>query len=189
MDFSNFVFFCSHNRDGYSDNKDRAVFSQWRYSKFTDENGIAYNSCEQYMMYQKAILMKDLNIAKNILSIDISEKIPTNESGVQFNKIKKIKDLGRLISNFNQKLWDENKCEIVRKGNMFKFTQNQDLKNILLATGDKYIVEASHYDNIWGIGLSESQAKKLNPEQVLKNGQNLLGKSLMWVRDEIRKSQ
>lgn len=186
MDYSNYVLFCSHNKCQYTENPDRAVFSQWRYSKFIDENGTTYNSGEQYMMYHKALLMNDHTIATKILAIDIQDNTQKNESKVNYSKIKKIKDLGRSISNFNQELWDANKFDIVRKGNFLKFSQNKNLKKILLSTGNKILVEASHYDKIWGIGLSESDAYKLCPEDFLKNGQNLLGKILMSVRDELK---
>ena len=185
MDYINYIFFYSHNRDKYSDNKDRAVFSQWRYSKFTDEDGITYNSGEQYMMYHKAVLMKDFDTAKKILSINIYDPKEKNESKVNFSKIKKIKDLGRIVANFDEHLWNENKVNIVRRGNLLKFSQNDDLKQILLTTRDKIIMEASPFDKIWGIGLSESDAKKIDPKNYEKSGQNLLGKSIMWVRDQL----
>ena len=46
-----------------------SIFSQWNSKKepnkdyqFIDEKNIKYSSCEQYMMYQKAILFKDYDI-------------------------------------------------------------------------------------------------------------------------------
>lgn len=179
---NNYIFFCSHEKTKYSENKWRAVFSQWRHSLFTDENNITYNSGEQYMMYQKALLMGDMDAANEIISIDIYDEACKNESKVLFTQISKIKNIGRKIKNFDQKLWDEHKFDIVKKGNYYKFSQNPDLKEILISTKNKILAEASSYDNIWGIGLSESDAITTDPSNY---GENLLGKALMCVRSEL----
>ena len=42
-------------------------FGQWTLGDMTDPDGITYNCCEQYMMYKKAQLFSDLEIAKQIL--------------------------------------------------------------------------------------------------------------------------
>ncbi len=44
--------------------------------------------------------------------------------------------------------------DAVYKGNYLKFTQNLELKELLLTTKGKLLVEASPYNKIWGIGLS-----------------------------------
>lgn len=139
------------------------IFSQWYKSDFTDINDIKYNCAEQFMMYQKAILFGDNDVANEILN----ETDPKN-----------IKALGRKIKNFNQQEWDENKFEIVIAGNFYKFTQNDQLKNILLNTGNQDIAEASPLDKIWGIGIDEKAAESGAEWQ----GENLLGKALMVVR-------
>lgn len=184
MNHTNYIFFCSHEKTKYMDNNDRAVFSQWIYSPFIDDKYITYNSAEQYMMYQKAILMNDLEMAKKILSINIYDESCKNESKVLFKKVSKIKNLGRNIANFDNEKWNDNKYEIVKKGNYFKFSQNLDLKNILLQTGTKILAEAANYDNIWGIGFLESEALNIDP---VNYGENLLGKALMWTRSELQK--
>ena len=55
-----------------------------------------------------------------------------------------------------------------------KFTQHEELRKILLATGDAEIVEHTRKDNYWGDGGDGS-------------GRNMLGKTLMLVREELRK--
>lgn len=62
--------------------------------------------------------------------------------------------------------------------------EDPELKKILLATGDRIIVEASPYDCIWGVGLSEEDDDLYNGNW---NGQNLLGKALMEVREKLNK--
>lgn len=186
MNYDNIVFFWQHDRKQYKEYNDRAIFSQWRYSKFKDENKIVYNSAEQYMMYQKAILMGDFEIGEKILNINIYDPKSKTESKVKFGDIALIKKLGRKVKNFDEDLWNKHKFEIVKKGNILKFTQNEDLLEILLSTDDKILIEASPYDKIWGIGLKEEDAYKKDPKDYYKYGENLLGKALMYVRDELK---
>jgi ribA/ribD-fused uncharacterized protein len=75
---------------------------------------------------------------------------------------------------------DSNREHIVYAGCRLKFSQNPELKEFLLSTSDMLLVEASPYDNIWGIGLNERDAFSIPPSQW--PGQNLLGKCLMGVR-------
>ena len=70
-------------------------------------------------------------------------------------------------------------------GNWCKFSQNRDLREFLLSTGDSVLVEASPYDNIWGIRLAASSPEAQDPMKW--RGQNLLGFALMEVRDELRR--
>ena len=148
-----FLFFWGHtkNKNGKIT---KACFSQWYLSDFT-VNGVLYNCAE-----------KDYETLEEILSAE-------NQ--------KEIKDLGRKIKNFNEELWNREKYEIVKRGNLAKFSQNENLKEFLLNTGDKIIVEASPYDSIWGIGMG---AKDENIEDPTAwKGENLLGFALMEVRD------
>jgi ribA/ribD-fused uncharacterized protein len=49
------------------------------------------------------------------------------------------------------------KLEIVTQGNVHKFTISsnaKDLKDWLLETGDRELVEASPFDRIWGVGYA-----------------------------------
>lgn len=136
--------------------------SQWYQSDIV-ENNITFPTAEHYMMYQKAILFKDYRIAKEILKA----KHPRD-----------VKSLGRKIKNFDSKVWDENKFQIVKNGNYLKFSQNEKLKKYLLSTNNKVLIEASPYDNIWGIGIDEKDY--FSGKDFF--GLNLLGKALMEVR-------
>ena len=98
-----------------------------------------------------------------------------------------MKKLGRLVKGFDSKIWDEKKHDIVLKGNIAKFTQNDKLKEYILKTQDKIIVEASPYDNIWGIGIREDHKNATKPN--LWSGKNLLGFILMEVRDIIQEME
>jgi ribA/ribD-fused uncharacterized protein len=81
-------------------------------------------------------------------------------------------------------MWNQHRREIVMAGNYQKFTQNTALREFLLTTGDRVLVEASPLDKIWGIGLAADHVDAPQPEKW--PGLNLLGFALMQVRDRIR---
>ena len=87
------------------------------------------------------------------------------------------------MRNFNQEKWNKNRENIARKGNFYKFSQNAKLREFLLSTGDKILVEASPRDRIWGIGMGKSNPDALDPAKW--RGRNLLGFSIMSVRKKI----
>lgn len=153
----NFVFFFGHTRSN-------GFLSQWYPCHFKDDDGIEYNSAEQYMMYQKAVLFKDEIISQKILQTDSQ---------------KDIKAFGRKISKFKQDIWDQHKMTIVYKGNIFKFRNNRHLLKKLLRQKNPTFVEASPFDRIWGIGYDETTA--LNNTN--NWGQNLLGQTLDKVHE------
>ncbi|KAK3612626.1 hypothetical protein CHS0354_042136 [Potamilus streckersoni] len=152
-----FEFFWSENNP----------FSQWYRTKFIVEEH-QFSTAEQYMMYQKAKLFSDDEMAKKILT----EVIP-----------KKQKKLGRQVKNFKPELWKDNCIRIVKAGNRNKFFQNEDLKNHLFSTYPKILVEASPYDKIWGIGRDANDSKAQTKETWL--GHNLLGYALTDVRNKM----
>lgn len=162
-----YLFFWGHrpNRDGSIGN---SCFSQWWKSSF-EKDGMVFKTAEHWMMYQKAILFEDQEIAKQILRV----KTPGEA-----------KKLGRKVRGFTQEAWEENRSKIVVEGNQLKFEQHSDLKTYLMNTGERILVEASPYDNIWGIGLTKDAKNIQNPHTW--KGINLLGFALMEVRDLFR---
>ena len=136
----------------------------WYFSPFI-KNEIRFINNEQYFMWEKQQLFDNTNVSleKNILET-------TNPA--------LIRNLGRLVKNFNQTVWDTKKYDIMKRGLIEKFSQNKELKKALLNTNDAILVEASPYDKIWGIGISEEDTKNKK-----WRGENLLGKALMDVRN------
>lgn len=148
--------------------KMRNPFSNWYLSKFTDDQGIEYTCSEQYMMYQKAILFGDTEIAEEILD--------TPDPRDQ-------KALGRKIRGFDSKVWEANAKRIVYEGCKLKFEQNPRILETLLKTEGTLLVEASPYDKIWGIGLGEDDPRIHDPKNW--QGTNWLGEVLTDLRDDL----
>ena len=121
-------------------------------------------------MYHKALLFNDSDIATQILAATTPIEV---------------KALGRQVKDFDEEIWKENRYRIVKEGNILKFTQHSDLKEKLLATKGKMLVEASPRDRIWGIGYGAKNALA-NKESW---GLNLLGLVLVEIRDEMLDEQ
>ncbi|MEW7278858.1 NADAR family protein [Aquimarina sp. 2201CG1-2-11] len=157
---------------GHTPNKDGSIgkncFSQWWKSAFEVE-GILYKTAEHWMMAEKARIFDDNEVFEQIIAC---------------NHLMEAKQFGRKVKNFDPVIWDQHKYEIVKQGNLHKFSQHQDLKEFLLNTKKRVLVEASPRDRIWGIGMSQDNEKAQNPN--LWRGQNLLGFVLMEVRDELK---
>ena len=143
------------------------IYSQW-YESPMIINGKTFNNCEKWMMYSKARYFNDDYAAELILGTDDP---------------KEQKRLGRLIKNFDDNKWLEICDDIVYNANYAKFSQNDELKKILLASGNKNIAEGSDYDARWGTGLNIEDTIDTPMDQW---GENRLGKSIMDVRKSLR---
>lgn len=165
-----FVFFWGHTSNR-GESIGKFIFSQWYPSPFIVD-GVTYATAEHWMMAQKANLFG---------APDIFGKIVSSE------KPGEVKALGRQIRNFDEVRWNDHKYEIVKSGSIHKFSQNKSLKDYLLNTGDKILVEASPSDTIWGIGLHQDEKQIENPHTW--RGTNLLGFALMEARDFLRAEQ
>lgn len=153
---------CFHNP-----NEQNGYLSNWYLSDFTVD-GVDYTSMEQYMMYKKAEFFGDTEIGIKILNT---------------NDVAEIKKLGRQVRNYNDSMWAGVRQIIVYLGLIEKFRQNPHLLKLLKDTGNALLAECAVQDRIWGIGLSMTDADRFN---IYKwRGTNLLGYSLMLVRDSL----
>ena len=150
-------------------------FSQWHSSYFTVDD-VVYSCAEQFMMAEKARLFGDEETLKMIMD--------TEDPGTQ-------KKLGRVVQDFDKDVWQEDeengrpKCwNIVFKGNMAKFSQNEHLLQQLLDTDGTTLVEASPYDRVWGVGLKASNPLIQNRENWY--GRTWLGEVLTEVRETLK---
>lgn len=154
---------CFHNPD-----EENGYLSNWYPSPFTLD-GVAFSSMEQYMMYRKAVCFGDDKVAAQILvTEDVAE----------------IKTLGRLVSGYDESLWNGVRQIVVYEGLLAKFSQNSELWEQLKKTGSAVLAECAVKDRIWGIGLSMHDSDRL--DRAKWQGQNLLGYALMMVREKLR---
>lgn len=144
------------------------IYSNFYPITFMYKGQIFLNS-EQAFMWEKARTFNDSAIALLVL---------------QANRPEDAKKLGRKVSGFNDSVWDKVKEQIMYDVVYAKFSSSPTLKSQLISTGNKILVEASPYDKIWGVGLREEDNRILNEKNWL--GQNLLGKVIMKVRNNLK---
>ena len=131
-------------------------------SKFSGQVDFQFSHVEQYMHANKALLFLD---------------IPKFDQVMSTSNPKLCKILGRLVKEFDDKLWTVVARDIVTRGLYLKFSQNFDLWQQLAADGTRrQFVECSPRDQRWGVGLGIKNPKCLKPNQW--KGQNWLGECL-----------
>ncbi len=81
--------------------------------------------------------------------------------------------LGRSRKQKLRREWESVKVGVMRDAVRAKFTQYEELKALLLGTGDAKLVEHTVNDAYWGDGGDGS-------------GRNMLGQMLMELREELR---
>ena len=149
-------------------------FSQWYPSVFKAkcrnidtmvDDDFTFHCAEQYMMAQKALLFGDIASFDKIMKA----KTPREQ-----------KELGRKVGGFDVDIWNQQARSLVEMGNYAKFSQNQELQDYLLSSGDRILVEGAHYDPIWGVGLAWNDPKIQDSRNW--KGTNWLGEALMTTR-------
>ena len=128
------------------------------------KNCLVFHSSEQIFMLFKALCMRDAVSAMDILACQSATKA---------------KALGRKVTPWDDELWNKLDVVCMVEALRIKF-RNPPLRQVLLATGDRAIVEAAARDCKWGIGVGVSKAEG----GALWRGKNLLGEALCLVRQE-----
>ena len=142
--------------------------SNWYPSRINLE-GEAFSSAEQYIMYKKCQMFGDQASAAKVLQTDD----PAQQQ-----------DIGRKASGYDNNVWAGARQMIAYEVLLAKFTQNEDLKKKLLETGDAYLVECAGSDKIWACGIKLYDDDRKNASNW--TGQNILGFTLMKVREHLR---
>lgn len=123
-----------------------------------------FPSSEHLYMWKKARFFEDLETSNKILHADSPRKA---------------KQLGRLVANFDENIWKLHCGPAMISTLLHKFN-DMTMRRKLLSTYDKYLVEASPTDKIWGIGMSDSDPDRFDDTKWI--GENLLGNCLMQIR-------
>jgi ribA/ribD-fused uncharacterized protein len=144
-----------------------SIFSHWYKCSFQIERQNFY-CIDQYLMYKKALLFNDAEIANKIL----------NSSDPKRHRY-----LGRDVKDFNKPVWQKHCMQFAYDANYANFIQNKNLKIALSETLGKPLAEASPYDRNWGIGVSMSNP--MNQNRKNWRGKNWGGKVLESVRKNI----
>ena len=158
-----FLFFWGHQpeRDG---SVGKGCLSQWWPARFSVD-GTDFATAEHYMMWRKAKLFGDDEIAAKIVTVGHPSRA---------------KALGRQVRDFDQHVWEAERFDIVVAAGVAKFGQHDDLGAFLRGTGNRVLVEASPRDRIWGIGMGAGNPAAEDPARW--RGHNLLGFALMRAR-------
>jgi ribA/ribD-fused uncharacterized protein len=139
----------------------RDIFSNHFHQAIPIRSGdYEFFTVESYMMFQKAMLFDDREVAELIATA---------------NNPNEAKALGRKVKNFDNGVWEENRTDIVTNGLVLKMKANPFIKDEALnhrALGRRF-VEASPYDAIWGVKMKEHDTRIDDPANW--RGLNLLG--------------
>ncbi|MFB6533731.1 NADAR family protein [Streptomyces noursei] len=161
-----YVHFWGHRppRDG---GVGASCFSQWWPAPFTVD-GVRYATAEHWMMAGKARLFGDAEAERRALAAAHPQQA---------------KEAGRTVRGFAEEVWRRHRFALVVEGSRHKFGQHPRLREFLLGTGSRVLVEASPVDRIWGIGLAADDDRAADPARW--RGLNLLGFALMAARQEL----
>jgi ribA/ribD-fused uncharacterized protein len=146
----------------------KGCLSQWFPAPF-EVAGERYATAEHWMMAEKARLFGDPDAER--AAIDAANPALA-------------KAAGRTVRDFDDDVWVRERFEIVARGSVHKFAAHPDLREFLLRTGSRVLVEASPRDRLWGIGMSARDEGADNP--AAWRGLNLLGFALMEARERLR---
>lgn len=127
-----------------------------------------FNTSEHFFMWLKACCFGDTESMSKI------EKAKTP---------KEAKQIGRAVRGFNENVWKVAREDCMMIALREKANSWPEFKNLLINTPQTF-VEASPYDRIWGIGLGEISPGIEDPKNWA--GENLLGKCLCKVREELK---
>ena len=144
------IYFYSHHDPVYG------CFSNFSPHSFKDDKGILYTTSEHYFQAHKFI---DPYYFNRILEA----KTP-NKAAI----------LGRNKNYPLRPDWEAVKNSVMYKALELKFTQHDDIRAVLLKTGDSVLIENTTNDYIWGCGTN-------------KTGENRLGILLMQLRRNLCK--
>lgn len=140
----------------------------WSPTPFETAAGV-FGSGEHHFMRGKALLFGDKEVATKI---------------VRAKSAGQARELGRRVSGFREDLWIRERGRVMDNANRAKFSALPELAAYLLSTWPAVLVQTGALDHVWSAGLDLGDTFLSRPDRW--PGQNLVGFSLMRVREELR---
>ncbi|MGH3314468.1 MAG: NADAR family protein [Streptomyces sp.] len=161
-----YLYFWGHRpqRDG---GVGKGCLSQWWPAPFT-AHGVEYATAEHWMMARKARLFGDEEAEHRATAATTPRQA---------------KAAGRTVRGFDTRVWERERFAVVVEGCVRKFEHHGELREYLLGTNSRVLVEASPLDRVWGVGLAADDPRVRDPAQW--RGLNLLGFALMEARTRL----
>jgi ribA/ribD-fused uncharacterized protein len=144
------------------------VLAPWAPTPFETHAGY-FGSAEHHFMHGKALLFGDQAVASKIL-----RAVSAGQA----------RELGRRVSGFREEVWTVECARVMNEANRAKFFALPKLADYLCSTWPAVLVQASALDTVWSSGLDMGDPFLSHPRRW--PGKNLVGFSLMKVRDALR---
>lgn len=144
----------------------------YKHPFYDDKTKQRFTSMEHYLMYMKALEYNDLKCATLILNAKYSMQAKFISHKIN------MENHNNSHSNWNEKIY-----ETLINGLRLKFRQNKGIFRKLVDTNDALLYYTLKFDSVLGIGFYANEAITINESQY---GQNLLGKALMQIREELK---
>ena len=128
-------------------------------------DNLCFNSVEQAIQVFKAKYFGDKKMAKIILNTNTPLQSRLN---------------GKKIKTYDFRIWNRVYKNVLRKCLYAKFTQNPELKFLLLQTSGWYLAYADTADLLYGTGKGKFDENAYNDKKW--KGNNVLGKELIKLR-------
>lgn len=143
-------------------------------------DGHTFNASESIFVYLKAKHFNDAETAAKIVKAD-NKTYAQSES-----RWRAVKNLGRKVKGLNYREWTKYRQDAMYTALKQKAQYDEEFRRVLLDPqyAGLTFVEASKYDPDWGIGIDARTAMKVG--RAGWKGQNLLGRALTKLRNELR---
>ena len=165
MNENEIIYF--YDEHGKRTRKEHYFLNTYDPSPFIADDKLSYPTVEHYFQAQK---FADFDISPDFK--EIFEEIRNLKSPADTKEI--ANKYRKSHPKFDSEKWAKIKVNVMKKAQIFKFSQNKDLLDRLVLTGKAKLVEESEEDLFWG-GL-------------LEGSKNMLGVIMMELRDNYVKS-
>ena len=136
-------------------------------------NNITYNSVEQYIQSEKAALFNEDSLQRKIMNDDNPYHI---------------KRLGSKVKNFNLNRWMGTAKQACYRAVHAKFNQNPTLRDYLIGTNDKLLVESTT-NPYWGTGLHLHHKNAMDRRYWINKEGGALSDILHKIRHDLRRER